>query len=118
MIDKWIEKLTDDALQEALAKGETGGIAKAIEGAKLPDKWKDEEAANELLADKIGRARFAKPRLVTPLQALNLIPDEKDRDEVEGLISRGVRKTELVPLDHPKPSIKTMEDQLSEMEDF
>ena len=116
LIEKWIEKQVDDALQYALSKGEAGGV-KVIEGRKLPDKWKDKPSAETVLREKLGDRRFGKPPLLTPLQALNLLSDE-DAKEVEALISRGIKKPTFVSADDPRPSIKSITDQIDEMEDF
>lgn len=117
LIENWMEKLEDDALQEALTTGESGGL-KAIEGRKLPDRWKDPVEASEILDSKIGRARYAKPKLITPQQAVNYLTTDEDKAEVEAVITRGIKKPTLVPLDDKRPSIKSLNDQLAEMEDF
>ncbi|MBB5986010.1 DUF2800 domain-containing protein [Sphingobium lignivorans] len=117
LIVSWLEKLQDDAVQDALTIGDVPGVAKAIEGRKLPDAWEDKGAADIALAKKLGDRRYKAPALITPQQALKLVAGE-DRKDVEALIKFGLRKTELVPIDHPKPSIKSLNDQLAEMEDF
>lgn len=110
MFEDWIERLEGQALDDALAGRDCGGL-KAVEGRKGRDKWADEKAADAELAGRLGEKRFTK-KLITPTQAGKALG--KAVKLPEELIVRGTKKPILAPVEDERPPIVTAQSKFDE----
>ena len=111
MFEDWLERLDGQALDDALAGRDCGGL-KAVEGRKSPDKWADPVKADEALQPIFGEARFTK-KLITPTQA-GKAAKKKGVSLDEELIVRGTKKPILVPMEDERPPVLTAQQKFDE----
>lgn len=104
-IEKWLERLSDECLEDYMAGRPTGGL-KAIDGRKSPDAWIDEKTvATPILQGLLGDRSFTS-KLITPTQACkNFNLDDFDLLLLAPHIKRGQRKPTLVPEEVDRPAL-------------
>lgn len=108
MIEKYLEQIRDQALEDALAGNDVPGL-KPVAGRKDQDRWDDAEAAKVAVTQVLGDKGFT-PKLITPTQAGKALgKDSIDFAFLESAIRRGKRKPLLVPVDDERPALITAE---------
>lgn len=108
-IEKFLEYAHAQALQHVMDHGPTAG-QKAVLGRRPPQKWRNEDAAEAFMRQKIGQPFNNK--LKTPTQAAAEVG--KKYDIPEALVERGQPKPILVPVQDARPSIVTVENEFDE----
>lgn len=115
MIEGWLEDLHTATLQDALRGDPTPGL-KAVEGRKAPDKWRDAEAAMQVVRPILGD-RAVTIKLITPTQCNKLLKSDLDRELVAPSILVGERKPALVPEDDDRPALAPITSKFDEVEE-
>lgn len=105
MFNVWFEKLHTAALEDAMA-GRPTPHQKVVYGREGDREWGDDEIAEDLLREMLGRKAFKK-KLVSPAQAEKLV-SKTDWQSLQKLITRAEGKPVLVAASDRREAIQSV----------
>lgn len=116
MIEKFLDRLNGDLLNDALRGDPTPGV-KAVYGRNPPRKWKKEAEAivKGILEKLLGDDAYVK-KLISPTMAEKELP-EKMYAKLKEYIDAGSPKPVLVPEESNKPRVPVLADLFDDIED-
>lgn len=112
MIQKWLERLHAEMLDDALKGRPTPGF-KAVEGRSPPRKWTDKTEAEEALVLLAPPKKVFTQRLITPTQAEKVLKPA-DYVKLAALIDKGEKKPSLVPEEDARPALRNIAEEFDD----
>lgn len=106
VIKDWVKRVEEHAHQ--LARDGTPPTGFKLVWGRATRRWKDEDAARKYLsavADMTDDQIFADPKMRSPAQVEKIL-GAKRKAEIADLVTSKASKTNLVPLDDPRPAAK------------